>query len=355
VVARGTVGSGQAGPPEFIVMSGGGRPLFQALPVLERARRRIARGLIDRRFANFCAVQLAELNPDVVHFHFGTTAALVWRSAHRLGIPYVVTFYGFDISAGIRQKRWRLRIGEMARSAAAVIVLCDAAKGRIVDLGCSPSNVLVWNLPAGIERFSYQQRRDGGPVRFVTAARFVEKKGYPTLLDAFVKVREKHPDAKLIAIGYGPLRDRISEAIEQKDLAQSVSLIDSSSGDDFFARYADLLRQSDIFVLPSIAARNGDDEGGPALSMVAAQAAGVPVISTPFPGAERSVIDGVTGLYCRENDAESLADRMSYLASNPEMIARLGETGSTYVRQNFAAEDQVSKLLAVYRTLPRET
>jgi glycosyltransferase involved in cell wall biosynthesis len=85
--------------------------------------------------------------------------------------------------------------------------------------------------------------------------------------------------------------------------------------------------------------------------MVCAQAAGLPAISTPFAGAERSMIDGVTGLLCRQDDAESLAEKMAWLAVNRGEWNRLGRAGSDHVHANFSLDRQMRELLGIYRSM----
>jgi colanic acid/amylovoran biosynthesis glycosyltransferase len=102
-------------------------------------------------------------------------------------------------------------------------------------------------------------------------------------------------------------------------------------------------------VLPSTTGVNGDDEGGPALTMVCAQGAGLPAIATPFAGVERSLIDGVTGLLCRQDDAASLAERMRWLAERRDDWATMGRAASEHVRAHFSLDGQMAALLGIYR------
>jgi glycosyltransferase involved in cell wall biosynthesis len=170
-------------------------------------------------------------------------------------------------------------------------------------------------------------------------------------VEAFDAVVRAGIDARLTMIGYGPFRPAIEESIRRRNLTARVTIVDTELASSFSQVYRDALEAHDIFVLPSTTGVNGDDEGGPALTMVCAQAAGLPAISTPFPGAERSVVDGVTGLLCRQDDAGSLAGRMQWLAEHREAWNRIGKAGSDVVRANFSLEGQMSALLGIYQTV----
>ena len=187
-----------------------------------------------------------------------------------------------------------------------------------------------------------------GPIRFLIAARFVEKKGHKYLVEALETVVAAGIDARLTMIGYGPFLAAIEQDIARRGLTDRVSVIDTQLASSFSEVYRRALDEHDIFVLPSTTGVNGDDEGGPALTMVCAQAAGLPVISTPFAGAERSMIDGVTGLLSRQDDAVSLAERMQWLAEHREAWNAIGRAASDHVRAHFSLEGQMTALLGVY-------
>lgn len=308
-------------------------------------------------FNRFCLAHARKFHGDLVHAHFGTAGVMTLPFIRATGLPSVVTFYGVDASASLRIPRWRENFVEMFGQMNRVIVLCDAVRDRLISIGCPPDKLIVWNLPAGIEQYPYRPRDSAaaGPVRFLIAARFVEKKGHTYLIDAFDTVVRGGLDARLTMIGYGPFRPAIEQDVVRRGLTDRVTIVDTHLASNFSEVYRRALDEHDIFVHPSTTGVNGDDEGGPALTMVCAQAAGLPAISTPFAGAERSLVDGVTGLFCRQDDAASLAERMGWLAVRREAWHVLGKTGSDHVRAHFSREGQMAALLDVYRDIVGET
>jgi glycosyltransferase involved in cell wall biosynthesis len=303
-------------------------------------------------FNRFCLAHAREFHPDLVHAHFGTTGVMALPFIRATGLPSVVTFYGVDGSASLRIQRWRENFGEMFARMGRVIVLCDAVRDRLLAIGCPAGKLVVWNLPAGIEHYPYHPRSTaGGPVRFLIAARFVEKKGHKYLVDALDRIIRAGVDARLTMIGYGPFRPAIEADVRRRGLADRVNVIDTQLASSFRDTYREALASHDIFVLPSTTGVNGDDEGGPALTMVCAQAAGLPAISTPFAGAERSLIDGKTGWLCRQDDAASLADRMQWAAAHREVWNTVGRAGSDHVRAQFSLDGQMTQLLGIYRAV----
>ncbi|MBI3491201.1 MAG: glycosyltransferase [Acidobacteria bacterium] len=301
-------------------------------------------------FNRFCLAHAREFHGDLIHAHFGTTGVMALPFIRATGLPAVVTFYGVDASASLRNPRWRENFGEMFGRMDRVIVLCDAVRDRLIAIGCPPGKIIVWNLPAGIEQYPYRPRvTTGGPTRFLIAARFVEKKGHKYLIDALDRVVRGGLDARLTLIGYGPFKPAIDADIRQRGLAERVTIIDTQLASSFSTTYREALDMHDVFVLPSTTSINGDDEGGPALTMICAQAAGLPAIATPFVGAERSIIDGVTGWLCRQDDAASLAERMQWVAAHRDTWNTIGRAACDHVRARFSLDGQMAALLGIYR------
>jgi colanic acid/amylovoran biosynthesis glycosyltransferase len=301
------------------------------------------------QFNRFCLRHARDFAPDLVHAHFGTTGVMALPFIQALGVPAVVGFYGVDVSASLRIARWRENFREMFGRMARVLVLCDAARERLSNIGCPPQKLRIWNLPAGVEQYPYRPRTPvEGVTRFLIAARFVEKKGHSYLVEAFDRLVRDGLNARLTMVGYGPGRQKIEEDIARRGLQERVTIADTRLTSTFADLYRQHLDTHDIFVLPSTTSSAGDDEGGPALTMVCAQASGLPVISTPFAGAERSVIEGVTGLFCRQDDAASLSERMRWLAGHRDVWGPMGEAGCRHVRAHFSLDGQMQELLGIY-------
>lgn len=80
----------------------------------------------------------------------------------------------------------------------------------------------------------------------------------------------------------------------------------------------ELLRAADFFLLPST------NEGLP-LSVLEAQATGVPVLAAPTAGIPEVVFDGETGFLIPAGDAEGYARRLAHLLRDAELAHRVSE------------------------------
>jgi glycosyltransferase involved in cell wall biosynthesis len=261
--------------------------------------------------------------------------------------PLMTTFYGVDASAVLLDPRWKAGYQLLARRGNRFIVLADAVAERLVATGFPEERISVWNIGIDLAPFLAVDRPPRtGPFKVLCAARFVEKKGHRTLLDATSRLARTH-EVRVTLVGYGPLREAIARQVEALGLAAAVRIVDTTEVADFTGLLARELAAHDAFVLASTTAPDGDDEGGPALTVVDAQAAGLPVIVTPFVGHERSVVDGETGIVVAE-DAEALRAAMARLADDDDLSGALGRRGRAFVAGAFAVEGQNALLCEIY-------
>jgi colanic acid/amylovoran biosynthesis glycosyltransferase len=325
--------------------------ILQAGTVWMRARAYLDRRYFRGGFLRFAESKMRELGTDLVHFHFGFTAAQYPELPGNR--PFVVSFYGSDVSSGIKSRYWRERYREILPRAKALIVLCEAARERLVALGCAPERIHVWNLPAGVEKYPYREQpayAGNRPVRFLMTARFVEKKGHGLLLEALSQLGDRGTDFRVTLLGYSKGISWVRDEIQRRGLGAKVEVVDTQFRGDFVSLHNEILRTQDFFVMPSVTARNGDDEGGPALSMVVAQAAGLPVVCTAFPGSEITMADGATGFLVNDPSAKPFADAISKMIAENARWREMGLAGRELAMANFGERGQIGKLVELYES-----
>jgi colanic acid/amylovoran biosynthesis glycosyltransferase len=325
---------------------------FLSNVLFRRVIRRLFRKQEWKRFNSHCKETLRRENASLLHIHYGTTGCELLPALRASGVPSLVTFYGYDVSAALRNPRTVLKYQEMFQVVNRMVVQCEVAKQRLIALGCDDHKIKIWNFPAGVEKYPFRSRtKQAGPLRLLIGARFVPAKGHVYLFEAMKILLDEGVDLSLTMVGYGYLLPTLKKRIAELGLQDRVRIIDDAIRGGFNELFRGLLDEHDLFVLPSIVGDDGVDEGGPALTMVCAQAAGLPVISTPFPGAEISVIEGKTGFFCKEKDPRSLADAIRNLLEQPECWKEMGAAGSRLVREEFAEATQMSKLCEIYREI----
>lgn len=287
---------------------------------------------------------LAQIRPDLVLAHFGGAGAAIGPAARELRIPVVVVFHAFDLF--LRHFRPANYAALWAGGAHAVAV-SEHGKRRLLELGCPAGQIRVIHCGVDVSRFvpAPHGQSGTGPLRLVTVARLVEKKGLEDLIRALHALRGVSMPVQLDIWGDGPLRRRLADLARRQRLNEAVRFRGAIASRDV----PRLLCRYDAFVLPSKTARNGDTEGIP-LTILEAQAAGLPVVSTLHGGIPEGLPPGNRGLLARQGDVPDLAAKLALLAAQRNDRNRIGLRGRDWVIRRFSLAGE----LAAYQRLFQE-
>lgn len=283
---------------------------------------------------------------DVIHAHFAPAGlrAVRMRRIGAVAGPVVTTFHGIDVNVGAAGSLAR-RYGLLWREGDLYTANTDFTAGRAAALGCPRGRIR--KLPVGVKPgalpFRERHREAGQPVRMLTVARLVEKKGIEYAVRAVARLGEAHPDLHYDIVGDGPLRGELQSLITELGMAERIRLLGAMTE----SAVAGLYGRAHLFVLPSVTAANGDMEGQ-GLVLQEAQAAGIPVVSTHHNGIPEGVVDGVTGFLVPERDVDALAGCLAGLLAKPETWPALGRAGRALVEAEFDIDRLNDRLLAVY-------
>lgn len=130
--------------------------------------------------------------------------------------------------------------------------------------------------------------------RIISVGRLYPQKDQKTMIEAFAKVSEKHPDWKLIIFGEGPERGALELLVERLKVKDKVSLPGKSEN------IIDELKKSKIFCLSSI-------YEGMSNALVEAICVGLPIVTTRVSGTEELIENGVNGFVVNVGDKDSMA------------------------------------------------
>lgn len=170
-------------------------------------------------------------------------------------------------------------------------------------------------------------------------ARLSAEKDHATLLEAFQKVRERRPDARLSLVGEGPMRPSLEVLAGKLGLEGAVTFL--GHRDDV----AEILPSFDVFALAS-------RTEGMSLTLLEAAAAGVPVVATRVGGNPEVVREGETGLLVPAGEPARLADALLALAGKDEADrVAMGARGRDLVAMRHGAH----RMIAAYEALYAET
>jgi len=332
--------------------------VLRAIPDLFRCLRaapRLTFSVLDPREYGFQARSLSMMyrlsrlcsrprHYEVVHAHFGPTGN-IFRFARELWhAPLVVAFHGYDYSSWPRL-HGNAVYRKLFDAADMVTVNSEYAQRQLEALGCAPAKLQRLNYGVGPEDFPFRERtrRTGEPVRLLSVGRLVEKKGFEYSIRAVARAVERHADLRYDIIGDGPLKPKLEALIRQLALESRVTL--NGARDQMHVRK--MMARGDIFILASVTAGDGDREGTP-VSLLEAQASGLPVLSTRHSGIPEIVVDGGSGFLVPERDSEALADRLAYLLEHPEIWPEMGRNGRAHIERHYHVQELNHLLASLY-------
>ncbi len=328
------------------VMSSGGQPMDElraaGVRIDAMGKKRGADAAFLPRLISF----IRKAGPDIINTH--NNSASLWGTAAvtagRLDIPIVRTEHRPWLPGELPFLH-RTSYPFLARRAARIITVSDHARlsflasfpaleGRFVTIHNGISTERFESLP---DRESCR-RWFGFPEKaFIvgTIGRLVAIKNHRLLLDAFIEIRKRVPDAHLAILGDGPLEMDLKRHAAENGAGRNVSMIPGSPEVPRF------LRALDVFTLTS------DSEGLP-LTLLEACASSLPVAATSVGGIPEVIEHGVSGLLVGRGDRDALVDEISALALDPLAGASLGAAARKSVAARFTADICASRTSSVY-------
>ncbi|MFM9984875.1 MAG: glycosyltransferase [Flavobacteriales bacterium] len=278
--------------------------------------------------------------PDVVLAEYGVTGASIVPVLKELGIPLVTHFHGYDASKYDILKQYKTAYEEMFQYAHAVIAVSKQMTGKLISLG-APREKVVYNCYGPKDVFFEIQPTFGKNI-FLSVGRFVEKKSHHLAILSFQKIMDSYPDSKLVLIGDGPYKLFCEDIVKSLGMMGRVEFTGPLGHEEVHRHLASAL----CFVQHSRIAESGDMEGTP-LSILEAQAAGIPVVSTYHAGIPDVVLHNETGYLVNENDIEGMAQAMGKILADRSKTIAMGQAAKARCKEHFTLKRHIDSLQTV--------
>jgi glycosyltransferase involved in cell wall biosynthesis len=185
-----------------------------------------------------------------------------------------------------------------------------------------------------------------GPIRLLSVARLVPKKGHCHQLAACALLKQWRVPFEARIVGTGELHRHLQRQIDALNLADVVTLC----GGQPHAQAQESFAWADVFWHTGIIDAKGNRDGLPNV-IPEAFAHQVPVISSPEPGATEAVTNEVTGLVVDVTDHTALAKAVKRLAEDESLRQRLGENGRRWVEESFLIRKNAAILAEAFREI----
>jgi phosphatidylinositol alpha-1,6-mannosyltransferase len=217
--------------------------------------------------------------------------------------------------------------------------LGDFTKGEIAKISNQPQKFLQIAPGIDTEHFAPKSARgdliekyrlDGRRV-IVSVGRLVHRKGQDELVKAMPKILEQFPDAILLFVGEGPIKQMLFNSAKQLGVLPKVVFAGRVSHHDL----PDYICLGEIFAMPVRSRFSGLEVEGLGIVYLEASACGLPVIVGNSGGAVDAVLDKKTGLLVDGTKSDQIADAICELLANPERAKQMGAAGRDWVINNW--------------------
>jgi glycosyltransferase involved in cell wall biosynthesis len=199
-------------------------------------------------------------------------------------------------------------------------------KGRLVAIGAREGRIRV--VPIGGVSLADVNRIPPSAERthLIFVGRLTKPKGVDTLLRSIACLKANSVVATSTIIGDGPERGNLEGLARDLGIHEQVSFLGRIEDD---ARVISLMKSASIFVYPAM------PEGTWSVSIVEANACGVPAVSVRAGklGMNEVVSDGFNGLLVAEQSAEAIADKLRLLLENEPVRAELARNALAFARE----------------------
>lgn len=284
---------------------------------------------------------------DIIHSHFGLNGNLgaLLKELSVISGKLVTTFHGYDIRYGLK---YGACVYEILRVNGDLFVAISRYNRRqLENLGFEPGKITYHPVGIDLDKFRFHPRernvsRRGQNIRILTVARLVKEKGIEYGIRSVRELITRNPLLRIEynIVGDGVLRERLKSLTADAGLDGVVRFLGEMDQSEVSAQ----LREADIFLLPSV------DEALP-VSLMEAQATGLPVVSTDVGGVSEIVADGMSGYIVPPHDVQALTEKLERLIRNPETWPEMGLYGNKIVEENYNVRELNRKLVEEYYSL----
>jgi glycosyltransferase involved in cell wall biosynthesis len=287
---------------------------------------------------------------DIVHAHWvipqGTVAAICKIVTRR---PLVASVHGSDFTRP--KSRFLNTFRRFSLNTCNTVTVNSSFMADKVNNYKPNESVLIpmgvdseFFHPGSYSRKIKEKHQISGPM-ILAVARLIEIKGVEYLIKAMVIVLKKAPDAKLVIVGDGILKEQLTRLSRDLGIETSIIFAGLILQPETVAEY---FRTCDVFVLPSITDSKGQAE---ALGVVLleAMACGKPVIGTKTGGIPDIITDGANGFLVPEKSPEPMAAKIITLLADDNLRRELGQNGLQLIKERFYWENIAKQFNTIYR------
>lgn len=323
---------------------------------------------------------IREFKPDIVHTHAAKAGAVGRMAASEMGVKVIVhTFHGHVFHSYFGQLRTTMYKNIerfLARRSTRIVAISEKQRHELVEEHRICRNEKVSVIPLGFDLSKFQLDLDAKRKLFRKVygladdelavgivGRLVPVKNHDLFLQSLKFLSERTgKKVRAFIVGDGEERERLEQVTAGLGLSMTSGPYFNGHGFGHGVNgkpcvapaqvtFTSWIKEVDIVNAGlDIVALSSNNEGTP-VTLIEAQAANKPVVSTNVGGIENVVLNGRTGLLSPPGDAIGLGENLLRLVEDEALRRSLSEHGWDHVRDRFHYSRLVSDTEHLYREL----
>jgi len=296
--------------------------------------------MLGAGFAGCFYRELQKDPPALVHGAWaGAPATAGWVLWRMFGWPYSTGAHAYDIYE--HGGDWWLR--EKLRHAKFIHTSTEAAKRELLDRDVPTEKIRV--IRRGLDTFPAFKplRSPRRPLRLLSIARLVPKKGLDHQLRIYAALQEAGLGFEARIVGDGPLQAVLEARADELGLGQQVKFLGWLEQ----AGVWEQLAWADVLLHTGIVAPSGDRDGLPNV-IPEAMAAGVLVVTSPVSATTEAVQQARTGLVADVDLPLAWVVALRQLSEDNQLAESLRAAARRWVEENYDAHKNTARLAACF-------
>jgi glycosyltransferase involved in cell wall biosynthesis len=309
---------------------------------------------------------IQEFKPHIVHTHASKAGTLGRLAAYHNNVPVILhTFHGHVFHSyfgNLTTNFYKVIERFLAGLSSKIIAISEQQK---LEIGtehkiCSPDKIAIVPLGFDLTRFSEkrdEKRKDfrnkyelsDEEVAVVIVGRLVPIKNHRMFLD----VAKRLVDAggthiRFFIVGDGESREEVIAYSKHIGLNHTWMEAPTEKAPLCFTSW---IKEVDwVYAGCDIVCLTSLNEGSP-VSLIEAQSAGLPIVSTKVGGIHDVVVENESALLSAKGDVEDFFQKLNLLIKDPDLRARFGSNGEYHVSVKYSYIRLIQDIEALYKDL----
>lgn len=285
---------------------------------------------------------IKEFQPDILHAHFASSYGLI--GALTGFHPYLVSVWGSDVYIFPGKSYLHKKVIEFVLKKADMVFSTSEAMKKVTSV-YTQRDITVIPFGINLNIFRKVDKVETGPKKIGIFKGLNKKYGHEILLKAVHKLVyiSGVKDIVLEVFGDGPENESLTKLTKELNISEYVNFRGKIASFEIHKYH----QQMDIEVYPSIYDSFG-------VSVIEAQACGVPVIVSDAGGLPEVVDNNKTGIVVPKEDMEAVTLAIKNLIDDPALRKSMGEAGRKRVSEKYNFEKNLTDMINIYREITEQ-